>query len=169
MWLRWGPQYCGPAGTAQEKGGAGHPLASPAPPAPQAGGEGLGFAPLLPYRFRKTLWWYACAHSQRRIWHKHLDPHLCTSVNTSTHADMPVCAHTREWAWGCGGLKTSCDQSTWLPAICILPPHPGRAHPGSTQGGVEAALAWAWNWLHTASCKYVIWGSGWGGRDRNIN
>lgn len=71
------------------------PLASPAPPDPQsgagAGGQGLGFALLLQYLMTPS--GGPCAHRRRCIWHKHLAPHLCTSVNTSAHMDVAVCAH----------------------------------------------------------------------------
>lgn len=78
MWLQWGPQYCSPAGTAQEKAVGGAPSGQCCSTSPTS--RRGRFALLL--RDRRTLWWY-----------KRLDPHLCTSVNTSTHADMPVYAH----------------------------------------------------------------------------
>lgn len=37
-----------------------------------------------------ALWWSMCTQTTM---HKHLAPHLCTSVNTSAHMDVAVCAH----------------------------------------------------------------------------
>lgn len=57
----------------------------------------MGFALLLQYLMAPS--GGTRTHKWRCIWLKHLDPHLCTNVNTSARMDMAVCALVRVGVW----------------------------------------------------------------------
>lgn len=91
----------------------------------------------------------------------HKREYLCT------HGHICVCMHMG-WGWGVENPRlpvTSPPGSQLSSSSCPTLAAPTLQRPG--RGG--GTLTRAWNWLQTASCKYVIWGSGWGGRDRNVH
>lgn len=87
------------------------------------------------------------------IWAQLLDPHLCTSVNTSAHTGMSVCAHV----YGVGNTRLPVTSPPWLPAVCILLPRPGECLPWQNPGRSGGCLCLG---LHTASCTYATWAGG---------
>lgn len=108
-----------------------------------------------------ALWWSMCTQTTMHLAQAFGSTSLHKCEYLRTHGRGCVCSH------GSGGVKNS-----RLLVTSPLGSHLSASscpHPGSTQGRLEAALASACNWLHTASGIYVIWGLGWGGRDRNIN
>lgn len=147
MWLRWGPQYCGPAGTAQEKGGGGAPSGQSCSTSPTSrrGRAGVCTAAAVPVP-EDTLVVRVCTQPAMHLAQAFgsTSLHKCEYLYTRRHAC--VCTHT---GVGVGMWRT---QDLLRPVHLApsrlhppAPPGPGppRQHPGRSGGcpglGLELA------------------------------